>query len=258
MGLLNAEPRRFAGVSYDTNCANCGAFIPKSTPIWDWGAVWSDGSSDHYCSKQCALAAHGQGGGSSSGSSGGSGGSVLGGIAGGIASAAAARKAEKEAQEQAEQAVREAKHKAAMQAIKNFQFDYSSEDSFNRSAITFLDEYNTCNAGLMADNEYKKVYTKRVKSELKILKNQNPAYAEKLEKLFAQARAEMKKKLTKKLIASAIVFGVTVILGLIWGISGVTEDVTAGVGLGAGLLAGFIFSTLPQMGFSNNRREDNE
>ncbi len=258
MGLLTASAREWKGASYDSKCSYCGKFIPKGTVHWDWGTTGSDPHSSLYCSKQCCLAAHGQGGNSSGGSSGGSGGSLLGGIAGGIAGAAAARKAEKEAQEKAEQAEREARHKAAIQAIKDFQFDYGDDESFNRSAIMFLEEYNTCNAGLMADTEYKRVYTKRVKSELKVLKTQNSAYAEKLENLFEKAKAEMKMKLKKKLIISAIVLGVTTVLGLIWGISGVTDDVNAGIGLLAGLFAGFIFSTLPQMGSSNNRREDNE
>lgn len=192
----------------------------------------------------------------------GKGGSLLGGVVGGIAGAAAAkndaRKAAARAEEEAREAERKAKHKAAIAAIKNFQFDESNEENFKRSAITFLDEYNTCNAGLMADNEYKKVYKKRIESEIKILKTNNPVFAEKLQNLYADAKAEMKAKLKTKLIISGVIFGIITVGGLVWGVTGVTDDINAGTGLLAGVMGGLICSTLPQMGFSNNRREDNE
>lgn len=192
----------------------------------------------------------------------GKGGSMLGGIAGGILGAAAEkndeRKSAARAEEEARAAERKAKHQAAISAIKNFQFDETDEDSFNRSAIMFLDEYQTCNAGLMADNEYKKVYKKRIESEIKILKTNNPSLAEKLQTLYADAKAEMKAKLKTKLIISGVIFGVITVGGLIWGITGVTDDINAGTGLLAGVMGGLVCSALPQIGFSNNRREDNE
>ncbi|WP_156011618.1 hypothetical protein [Treponema sp. C6A8] len=72
MGLLTASAREWKGVSYDSKCSYCGKFIPKGTVLWDWGTTGSDPHSSLYCSKQCCLAAHGQGSGSSDTSSGGS------------------------------------------------------------------------------------------------------------------------------------------------------------------------------------------
>lgn len=189
---------------------------------------------------------------------GGKGGSLLGGVVGGIAGAAVTRKAAAKAEEEARAAEREAKHQVAIAAIKNFQFDESDEESFNRSASMFLDEYNTCNAGLMADNEYKKVYKRRIESEIKILKTNNLVFAEKLQNLYADAKAEMKAKLKTKLIISGVIFGIITVGGLIWGITGVTDDINAGTGLLAGVMGGLVCAALPQIGFSNNRREDNE
>lgn len=188
----------------------------------------------------------------------GKGGSLLGGIAGAAATKNDARKTAKKAEEEARTAERKEKHQAAIAAIKNFQFDESDEENFNRSAIMFLDEYNTCNAGLMADNEYKKVYKKRIESEIKILKTNNQVFAEKLQNLYADAKAEMKAKLKTKLIISGVIFGIITIGGLVWGITGVTDDINAGSGLLAGVMGGLVCSALPQIGFSNNRREDNE
>lgn len=188
----------------------------------------------------------------------GKGGSLLGGIVGAAAAKNDARKTAKKAEEEARTAERKEKHQAAIAAIKNFQFDESDEENFNRSAIMFLDEYNTCNAGLMADNEYKKVYKKRIESEIKILKTNNQVFAEKLQNLYADAKAEMKAKLKTKLIISGVIFGIITIGGLVWGITGVTDDINAGSGLLAGVMGGLVCSALPQIGFSNNRREDNE
>ena len=109
----------------------------------------------------------------------------------------------------------------------------------------------------MADGEYKKVYKTRVRSELKLLKTQNSPYAEKLQKFFEEAEEEMKQKLKKKLIISAVILGVMTIAGLILGIAGF-GDFNAGTGILAGVFGGFIFACTPHMGFSNNRREDNE
>ncbi len=188
----------------------------------------------------------------------GKGGSFLGGVVGGIAGASAAKKAAKEAEEEARTAERKERHRAAIAAIKNFQFDESDEENFNRSAIIFLDEYNTCNAGLMADNEYKKVYKQRIESEIKILKTNNPVFAEKLQNLYTDAKAEMKAKLKTKLIISGVIFGITTIGGLVLGITDVIDGMNAGYGLLAGVMGGLVFSSLPQMGSSDNRREDNE
>lgn len=71
MGLLTASAREWKGASYDSKCSYCGKFIPKGTVHWDWGITGSDPHSSVYCSKQCCLAAHGQGGENTSDSSGG-------------------------------------------------------------------------------------------------------------------------------------------------------------------------------------------
>ena len=71
MGLLTASAREWKGASYDSKCSYCGKFIPKGTVHCDWGITGSDPHSSVYCSKQCCLAAHGQGGENTSGSSGG-------------------------------------------------------------------------------------------------------------------------------------------------------------------------------------------
>ena len=71
MGLLTARAREWKGSNVDLKCSYCGKFIPKGTVHWDWGIAGSDPHSSVYCSKQCCLAAHGQGGENTSGSSGG-------------------------------------------------------------------------------------------------------------------------------------------------------------------------------------------
>ena len=84
---------------------------------------------------------------------------------------------------------------SAISAVKNFQFDESDDDSFNRSAILFVEDYKTCHPGLLADNDYKKAYTQRIENEIKVLKSSNSPFAEKLSSLYEEAKNEMKKQL---------------------------------------------------------------
>ena len=70
-------------------------------------------------------------------------------------------------------------NKAAVQAVKDFQFD----ESFNRSAVTFIEEYKTCNPGLWEDKDYKRAYKQRIENELKILKTSNDCMYQKLNEL---------------------------------------------------------------------------
>lgn len=76
-----------------------------------------------------------------------------------------------------------ARHKAAVQAVKDFQFDESDDESFNRSAVTFIEEYKTCNPGLLEDKDYKRAYKQRIENELKIFKTSNDSMYQKLNEL---------------------------------------------------------------------------
>ena len=173
-----------------------------------------------------------------------------------VAAKAAAKAAEEErlAQESAERAAR---HKAAIQAIRDFQFDASDDESFNRSAITFIEDYKTCNPGLMVDKDYKKAYTQRIENELKILKTSNDSLYQKLNTLYEEAKAEMKAKLKKRLIASGILLVVGAIAtGIICAISE-EEFVMFFAGLGLGLVfPGMVLASIPQMFIGHQKSSD--
>lgn len=72
----------------------------------------------------------------------------------------------------------QAAHKAAIQEVKNYTFDDSSDEAYTRSLMNFMDDYMECNPGLFADGDYKKAYKRRIKSELKIQKTSNPERAQ--------------------------------------------------------------------------------
>lgn len=221
------------------------------------------------CKRARAFSGNGS---SNNGNDGGSkGGSLLGGIAGGIAGAAArsaanksandAKKAAERAEEEARAAERKARHDAAISAVKNFQFDESDDDSFNRSAILFVEDYKTCHPGLLADNDYKKAYTQRIENEIKVLKSSNSPFAEKLSSLYEEAKNEMKNKLKKRFIVG----GALDVAGAI--ATGIFIAVDAGSflaffkGLGLGIIfPGAVLGIIPLGGITNKsktRQEEN-
>ena len=181
-------------------------------------------------------------------------------VSGGNDAAQAAKIAAKAAQEERlaqERAEREARHKAAIQAIKDFQFDESDDDSFNRSAVTFIEDYKTCNPGLMVDKDYKKAYTQRIENELKILKTSNESMYQKLNELYSEAKAEMKAKLKKRLIASGILLGAgSIAAGIIIAVSE-EKFVMFFAGLALGLVfPGMVLASIPQMFIGHKKSED--
>ena len=250
--------------SHSGYCAQCGKFFPECG-AWAWVTMLGGNESGlEYCSKGCCEAANaGKGSGSK-------GGSLLGGIAGGIAGAAAARsaanksandakKAAERAEEEARAAERKARHDAAISAVKNFQFDESDDDSFNRSAILFVEDYKTCHPGLLADNDYKKAYTQRIENEIKVLKSSNSPFAEKLSSLYEEAKNEMKNKLKKRLIVG----GALDVAGAI--ATGIFIAVDAGSflaffkGLGLGIFfPGAVLGIIPLGGITNKSKTHQE
>lgn len=243
--------------SHSGYCAQCGKFFPECG-AWVWVTMLGGNESGlEYCSKGCCEAANA---GKSSGS-GSKGGSILGGIAGGIASAAANKQANdaKRAEEEARAAERKARHEAAISAIKNFEFDESDDDSFNRSAILFIEDYKTCHPGLLADNDYKKAYTQRIENEIKVLKSSNSPFAEKLSSLYEEAKNEMKNKLKKRLIVG----GALDVAGAI--ATGIFIAVDAGSflaffkGLGLGIIfPGAVLGIIPLGGITNKSKTHQE
>lgn len=167
--------------------------------------------------------------------------------------AAKAAEEERAAQQRAES---EARHKAAVQSVKDFQFDESDDEGFNRSAVTFIEEYKTCNPGLGEDKDYKKAYKQRIENELKILKTSNDSMYQKLNALYEEAKSEMKARLKKRLIASGILLGVSSI-GMAIFFAFYYKEVSmffAGLGLGIGF-PGLFISWIPQS-YGHKKAED--
>lgn len=169
--------------------------------------------------------------------------------------AAKAAEEERAAQERAE---REASHKAAVQAVKDFQFDESDDESFNRSAVTFIEEYKTCNPGLLEDKDYKRAYKQRIENELKILKTSNDSMYQKLNVLYEEAKTEMKARLKKRLIASGILLGIGAIAtGILLAVSE-GEFVMFFAGFGMGLIVpGMVLASIPHI-FIGHKKSDDE
>ncbi|MEE3411265.1 MAG: hypothetical protein VZQ47_03105 [Treponema sp.] len=153
---------------------------------------------------------------------------------------------------------RKERHNAALQAIKDFQFDESDETSFHRSAAMFMEDYKSCYPGLFADWDYKKTYKQRIETEIRVLKDANPAYAEKLSVLYDETKAAIKAKLKFRLIISAIVVGAGALAGGIMravsskSIDGFLE------GLAIGFFIGLFLSILPQIGFASSTKTGKE
>ena len=168
----------------------------------------------------------------------------------------AAAKAEKAAQEAAdrEEARREEEaHKAALNAIKYFNFP-EDDGEFNRAINEFCADYLECNAGLLVDGDYKKTYKLTAEKELKLLKDSNPAHYEKFKEAWSEAAATMKKELKKKLIISGVIAGVvTIICAIIFGVG--NYDLNALGGAGCGLFFGCIIGLIPHM---TKSKKDNE
>lgn len=144
-------------------------------------------------------------------------------------------------------------HKQAIAEIKEFVFPENDEE-FSRAANKFCDDYLDCNPGLLADGEYKKAYQKRMATELKILKDSNPARYEKLNGLWAETSESMKKKVKVRLIISGIICGVVTIgCGIL---IAVCDDGNFFAGCGLGLFFGALFGLWPQSGFKSKTDEE--
>ncbi len=167
----------------------------------------------------------------------------------------AAAKAEESAQEAArrEEARRQKEaHKSALRNIKNFEFP-EDDSEFNRAINDFCDDYLECNAGLLADGDYKKTYKITAEKELKLLKDSNPAHYEKFKEAWSETQAAMKKALKKKLIISGIIAGsVSIIFGIIFGVG---YDLNAFGGAACGLFFGCIIGLIPHR---TKSKTDNE
>lgn len=201
---------------------------------------------DNYCSEACRQAAQGSGG--SDGSS---------------AKAEAARikaqaRAEEEAEERAEAKRKEAAHKQAIQNIKDYVFDDSSDENFDKSVITFMAGYSECHPGIFADGDYKKAYKSRVEKELKLLNLSKPDYAEKLNSHYQEALETLKKKTKTRLIISAVIIGIAMIILpifiIVCGSSSIGSSI--GSGLFGGLVFGGIFATIPQTSIGKTKTAD--
>lgn len=170
--------------------------------------------------------------------------------------AAKAEKARIEAEEQRrrdeEYERKKEAHKQAINEIKEFVFPEDDEE-FSRAANKFCDGYLDCNPGLLADSDYKKAYQKRITTELKILKDSNPARYEKLNGFWAEASESMKKKVKVRLIISGVICGVITIA---CGIAFAYQDENFFAGCGLGLLLGAIFGSFPQSGFKSKTDEE--
>lgn len=165
---------------------------------------------------------------------------------------AAAKIAQEKADEERIKAAKEA-HKAAVQAIKNYAFDDTSDESYTRSAMNFMDDYQECNPGLFADGDYKKAYKRRYENELKMQKNSNPERAEKLASLWEEASKTMKKRLRTRFIISGIIVLVAIIACIALMLY---SGESAGTGIVAGLFFGLVFSCLPHIGFGKKKEDD--
>ena len=183
----------------NTRCANCGRSLYKGERVWVKGGFGktlalglyqaTTAGQSHlgkfYCSQGCLDEMTG----STSGNSGG--GAARGGAGSGKISAS-------KAEEDARAAESNERHKSALQAVKDYQFDETDEDSFVRSAALFFSDYTSCHPGLISDNDYKKVYIARAEQELKVLKAGNSVFAEKFQCLYKEAKMEMNNKVKKE------------------------------------------------------------
>lgn len=167
---------------------------------------------------------------------------------------AAAKIAEENAERERAKAAKAA-HKAAVQEVKNYVFDDSSDEAYTRSAMNFMDDYQECNPGLFADGDYKKAYKRRVENELKLQKNSNPERAEKLKSLWEEASQTMKKRLRTRFIISGVIFIVSTIgCGIVFASGG---GYSFGEGLLCGAFFGFVFGgILPHIGFGKKKEDD--
>lgn len=135
-------------------------------------------------------------------------------------------------------------HKEAVNKIKEFEFS-EDDTEFVRNANSIIDDYLECSPGLLADGDYKKAYKKRIEYELKVLKDTNPEHYEKLNTLWKEASAKMKKGLLIRLIISgAILLVFTIVVGIKAG------------GLVYGLGVGLIFGVFPQFGFKSKESKE--
>lgn len=165
---------------------------------------------------------------------------------------AAAKIAEEEAENRRIKAAKAA-HKAAIQEIKNYVFDDSSDEAYTRSVMNFMDDYIECNPGLFADGDYKKAYKRKIENELKLQKTSNPERAEKLKSLYEEAAETMKKRLRTRFIISGVIVLVAIIACVILM---VYSGESVGTGIVAGLFFGLFFSGLPHIGFGKKKEDD--
>ena len=165
---------------------------------------------------------------------------------------AAAKIAEEEAENRRIKAAKAA-HKAAIQEIKNYVFDDSSDEAYTRSVMNFMDDYIECNPGLFADGDYKKAYKRKIENELKLQKTSNPERAEKLKSLYEGAAETMKKSLRTRFIISGVIVLVAIIACVILM---VYSGESVGTGIGAGAFFGLVFSCLPHIGFGKKKEDD--
>ena len=260
----------------NTRCANCGRSLYKGERVWVKGGFGktlalglyqaTTAGQSHlgkfYCSQGCLneMTAGPSGGGAS-----GNGivrGGNAGGITGGLAGAVSGKIAATTSKEDARAAESNERHKNALQAIKDYQFDETDEESFTRSAVLFFSEYTSCHPGLMSDNDHKNAYRARAEQELKVLKACNPVFVEKFQSLYDEAKTEMGNKVKKRIKISLIIFGSGIVIGLVSGlIVGIVQDALdycLSTGAMAGVLGGALLAGLPQMGAVSNTKEGNE
>ena len=175
-----------------------------------------------------------------------------GGGSGGGGSTYADKAAAKIAEEEAANR-RIAAAKAAIQEIKNYVFDDSSDEAYTRSVMNFMDDYKECNPGLFADGDYKKAYKRKIENELKLQKTSNPERAEKLKSLYEEAAETMKKRLRTRFIISGVIVLVAIIACVILM---VYSGESVGTGIVAGAFFGLFFSCLPHIGFGKKKEDD--
>ncbi len=181
-----------------------------------------------------------------------SGGGNNGGGSSNAADKAAAKIAEENADRERIEAAKAA-HKAAVQEIKNYVFDDSSDEAFIRSVMNFMDDYQECNPGLFADKDYKKAYKRRIENELKLQKNSNPEKAEKLASLWKEASKTMKKRLRRRFVFSIVIIFIAAIGCSIWFTA---SGDNPGTGLLCGAFFGCIFGSLPHWGIGKKKEDD--
>ena len=232
-------------------CMQCGKTVYKGDSYYSpmtRGNMFKDltglgGGTEVYCSKGCMNQATGGGG------------AARGGAGSGKISASKAK-------EDARAAESNERHKSALQAVKDYQFDETDEDGFVRSTALFFSDYTSCHPGLISDNDYKKAYIARAEQELKVLKAGNSVFAEKFQSLYKEAKMEMNNKVKKRIIISLIIFGSVTVIGLLAGlINGITKGTLGdsfSIGAMSGIMAGALLAALSQMGFVSNTKTGNE